>query len=59
LRAIARASPWVSSLECGDGITTQVSCSGPTASAASSATSAESIPPDSPTTTRAKPFLRT
>ncbi len=36
---------------------TQVTRSAPRASTASRATSAESIPPDSPNTTRSKPFL--
>ena len=40
-------------------MTTQTTFSAPTASAASTATSAESIPPESPTITSRKPFLRT
>ena len=54
-----RASSWVASLEWGEGITTQVRRSAPSASAAISATRAESIPPESPTNARSKPFLRT
>ncbi len=38
---------------------TQCTFSGPTASTASAATSAESIPPDSPISTDVKPFFRT
>jgi hypothetical protein len=49
----------VPSLEYGEGIETQVTRSGPSASAATMATSAESIPPDSASTTWAKPFLST
>ena len=41
------------------GIEIASTCSGPSASAASAATSAESMPPDMPITTRPKPFLRT
>ena len=59
LAAIARASAWVASLEWGDGITTQVTAAGPSASEAISATSAESMPPESPSSTRVNPFLRT
>ena len=47
--------PW---LENGDGISTPSTCAGPSASAAMAAVSAESIPPDRPSTTREKPHLR-
>ena len=40
-------------------MTTQVTWSAPNASAAISVTSAESIPPDTATSTRSKPFFRT
>ena len=40
-------------------MTTQLSRSGPTASAASSATRAESMPPERATPTWPKPFLAT
>ena len=46
-------------LEYGDGIARARTASGPRASAASVATSAESIPPESPSVTSRKPFLRT
>ena len=42
-----------------EGIETQWTRSGPSASAARAATSAESIPPERPSTTSPKPFLRT
>ena len=58
-RTIARASACVSSLEWGEGMTTQLTRSGPSASAAIRVTSAESIPPETATSTRSKPFLRT
>ena len=45
--------------EYGEGIARARTSPGPSASAASVATSAESTPPDSPTTTSPKPFLRT
>jgi hypothetical protein len=54
---MVRASAWVASLEWGEGMTTHVSRSAPMASAAISATSAESIPPERPTRARSKPFL--
>ncbi len=57
--ATRRASPRVASDENCDGIDTQWTRSGPSASAASAAVSAESMPPDSPTTTSRKPFLST
>ena len=41
------------------GISTTCTCSGPSASAAMVATSAESIPPDRPRITERKPFFRT
>ena len=56
---MSRASCWVSALEWGEGMTTQVSRSGPTASAASIATRAESIPPERARPTCLKPFLPT
>ena len=59
LRAIWRASSWVSSLEWGEGMTTSVTRSGPSASTASIATSAESIPPEIPRPTWPKPFFST
>jgi hypothetical protein len=59
VRAIVRASSWVSLEEYGDGMTTHVTRSGPSASTAISATSAESIPPERPNTTRSKPFFST
>jgi hypothetical protein len=54
-----RASACVSGLEWGEGITTQLTRSGPRASTAISATSAESIPPESAIPTCWKPFLFT
>ena len=44
--------------ENGDGIITHNTFSGPIASTASAATSDESIPPDNPSRTFSKPFLR-
>jgi hypothetical protein len=52
LDAICRASACVSELEWGEGMTTQVTASGPSASTAIIATKAESIPPDTATATR-------
>ena len=52
------ASPRVPSEEYGEGIVTHVRQSAPTASAAMSATSVESMPPLRPSTTCSKPFLR-
>ena len=46
-------------LEYGDGIRTPRTFGAPTASAAMAAVSAESIPPERPSTTRVKPHLRT
>ena len=46
-------------LENGDGMRTPSTHSGPNASAAMAAVSAESMPPESPSSTRAKPHLRT
>ena len=57
--AMARASARVPSLEYGDGMDTQVTFSGPTASAAIIATRAESIPPESASTTCSNPFFST
>ena len=45
--------------EYGDGIASTRTASGPSASTASVATSAESIPPDMPITTSRNPFFRT
>ena len=45
-------------LENGDGISTPSTCSAPSASAAMAAVSAESMPPDRPSTALAKPHLR-
>jgi hypothetical protein len=59
LRAIARASSCVASAEWGEGMTTQLTRSGPSASTATSATSAESMPPDRPKTTSPNPFFST
>ncbi len=42
-----------------DGIATVCTCSAPRASTAIAATSAESMPPDRPSTTEVNPFLRT
>jgi hypothetical protein len=57
--ASARASARLWSLLCTDGIAMPATFSAPSASTASVATSAESMPPDSPSTTFAKPNLRT
>ncbi len=59
LSASVRASLWVSGEEWGEGITAQTTRSEPSASAATHAVSAESIPPESPSNTRSKPFLST
>ena len=48
---------WVD-LNC-DGIETPTTCSAPSASTAIAAVNAESMPPESPSRTVAKPFLRT
>jgi hypothetical protein len=45
--------------ECCDGIETPMTDDGPSASTAIAATTDESIPPDRPSTTERKPFLRT
>ena len=55
--ASRRASPRVSSEEKRDGIETQWTRSGPSASHASAAVSAESIPPETPMTTSLEPVL--
>jgi hypothetical protein len=59
LSASRRASVRVASDEYRDGIETQCTRSGPSASAASAAVTAESIPPETPTRTSLKPFLST
>jgi hypothetical protein len=59
LSATSRASACVSPDEKRDGIETQTTCSRPSASAASAAVSAESMPPETPSTTSAKPFFST
>jgi hypothetical protein len=59
LSASRRASECVSSEVKRDGIETQCTLPGPRASAASAAVTAESIPPDTPTTTSVKPFFCT
>ena len=43
----------------GDGMETPTTCSGPSASAAMHAVSAESMPPESPSTTVSNPFFTT
>ena len=53
------ASVTEAGLEYGEGIARARTASGPRASAASVATSAESIPPESPSVTSRKPFFRT
>ena len=58
-RATRRASARVPADEKGDGIETPTTPSRPSASTAMAAVSAESIPPDNPTTTRRNPFFRT
>ena len=56
--ATSRASSMLPWLEYGDGISTPSTRSGPSAAAAIAAVSAESMPPDSPSSTRVKPHLR-
>ena len=56
--ASASASSTLPWLENGDGISTPSTCSRPSASAATTAVSAESMPPDSPSSTSRKPHLR-
>ena len=60
---MASASAWASEIEWLDeyllGIATPLTHLAPIASIAIAATSAESMPPDSPTTTLRKPFLAT
>ena len=58
-RAVARdsASDTEPPLEYRDGMATPWTCSGPTASTATAATSEESIPPDRPMTASLNPFL--
>ena len=51
------ASVTLPSLEKRDGMSTPMTCSGPSASTAMAATSDESMPPDRPMTTSVKPFL--
>ena len=53
------ASPTECSEEYRLGISTTCTCSGPSASVAMVATSAESIPPDRPRITERNPFFRT
>ena len=57
--AHASASSRLSGEENGDGIATARTASAPSASTARVAVNAESIPPDSPSTTSPNPFLRT
>ena len=57
--ASRRASSRVPREEKGEGMVTPVTFSRPSASTATAATSALSMPPESPMTTRLKPFLRT
>ena len=57
-RRAASASSMLPRLENGDGIRTPSTWSAPSASAAMAAVSAESMPPESPSTARAKPHLR-
>ena len=57
--ASARASATEPSDEYRLGMVTPHTASGPRASAAMAAVSAESMPPDRPSTTCEKPFLRT
>ena len=57
--ASSSASPTECSEEYRLGMSTTWTASGPSASAAIVATSAESIPPDRPRMTERKPFLRT
>jgi hypothetical protein len=60
---VRRASSAASSRECSEeyrlGIDTPTTLAAPSASQAMAATTAESMPPDSPSTTDGKPFLRT
>ena len=51
LRASRAASRRVAADEYGDGMVTPVTLAGPSASQATAATSAESMPPESPSTT--------
>ena len=53
------ASSMLSGLEIADGIASARTASGPSASAAIVAVSAESIPPERPSTASVNPFLRT
>ena len=57
LTASSSASPMESGPEKRDGIATPWTCSAPSASTAMVATSDESTPPDSPSTTSVKPFF--
>ena len=59
LAASASESVMLPSLDHGDGIITPCTWSLPSASTASAATSAESMPPERPRTTSVKPFFRT
>ena len=56
--ATVLASSRLSGDEYREGIATARTAAGPSASAASTATKAESIPPESPSTTSSNPFLR-
>ena len=58
-RATSAASSRLSGEENGEGMAMVRTAPGPRASAASAAVRAESMPPDSPTTTSLKSFLRT
>lgn len=58
-RASSAASPFEWSEEYFEGMETPYTFSGPTASQAIAATSAESMPPDSPISTERNPFFRT
>ena len=58
-RASASESSMLPQLEYGDGISTPRTRAGPMASAATAAVSAESTPPESPSTALVKPHLRT
>ncbi len=57
--AQSTASSTLSGEECMEGIASARTASAPSASTASVATSAESMPPDIPMTTSVKPFLCT
>ena len=57
--ASASASAMLPALENRDGMSTPTTWSAPSASAAIAATSDESMPPESPISTSAKPFLVT